>query len=71
MLLYNASATHTFAGITGLTGGTVAAWRTEPGSRRSPGLARPAPICYVEPSRQSTWYTEVKSISKPLRAARR
>ena len=55
MLLYNASATHTFAGITGLTRGTVAASRTESGSRRSPELARPARICYVEPSRQSTW----------------
>jgi hypothetical protein len=55
MLLYNASATHTFAGITGLTRGTVAASRTESGSRLSPALPRPARICYVGPSRQSTW----------------
>ena len=42
MLLYNASATHTFAGITGLTRGTVAALRTE---LAIPWASLPGPIC--------------------------
>ena len=42
MLLYNASATHNFAGITGLTRGTVAASRTE---LAIPWASPPTPIC--------------------------
>jgi hypothetical protein len=45
MLLYNASATHTFAGITGLTRGTVAASRTELAPALSEPLSPAARIC--------------------------
>ena len=47
MLLYNASATHTFAGITGLTRGTVAAWgrnnRRLHGANQAEVLSAPQP----------------------------